>query len=158
MAMNGYSFRCLLQFNWLWSLCLQEECANFIRLVEPWNRTQLYVCGTGAYNPVCTFVNRGRKPQVRIKVLRNAQAWTVISTYINSANINSFLHLHHVWHSLTSPFFFLLPKFLLSIHLTLGSLYDFPPSLSLLEVPCLHVWQSSQHSFTSTQLSSPVSC
>uniref|UniRef100_A0A671X8U7 Semaphorin 3F n=1 Tax=Sparus aurata TaxID=8175 RepID=A0A671X8U7_SPAAU len=42
-----------------------EECANFIRLIEPWNRTQLYVCGTGAYNPVCTFVNRGRKPQVR---------------------------------------------------------------------------------------------
>uniref|UniRef100_A0A8D3D7S1 Sema domain, immunoglobulin domain (Ig), short basic domain, secreted, (semaphorin) 3Fb n=1 Tax=Scophthalmus maximus TaxID=52904 RepID=A0A8D3D7S1_SCOMX len=43
-----------------------EECANFIRLVEPWNRTQLYVCGTGAYNPVCTFVNRGRKPQEEI--------------------------------------------------------------------------------------------
>uniref|UniRef100_A0A3Q2Y5H0 Semaphorin 3F n=1 Tax=Hippocampus comes TaxID=109280 RepID=A0A3Q2Y5H0_HIPCM len=40
-----------------------EECANFIRLIEPWNRTQLYVCGTGAYNPVCTFVNRGRKSQ-----------------------------------------------------------------------------------------------
>uniref|UniRef100_A0A8C6L5U8 Semaphorin 3F n=1 Tax=Nothobranchius furzeri TaxID=105023 RepID=A0A8C6L5U8_NOTFU len=37
-----------------------EECANFIRLVEPWNRTHLYICGTGAYNPVCTFVNRGR--------------------------------------------------------------------------------------------------
>uniref|UniRef100_A0A3Q3WPM0 Uncharacterized protein n=1 Tax=Mola mola TaxID=94237 RepID=A0A3Q3WPM0_MOLML len=50
-----------------------EECANFIRLIEPWNRTQLYVCGTGAYNPVCTFVNRGRKPQVRIKGSRNAQ-------------------------------------------------------------------------------------
>uniref|UniRef100_A0A8C2ZC69 Semaphorin 3F n=1 Tax=Cyclopterus lumpus TaxID=8103 RepID=A0A8C2ZC69_CYCLU len=46
-----------------------EECANFIRLVEPWNRTQLYICGTGAYNPVCTFVNRGRKPQVRFKDL-----------------------------------------------------------------------------------------
>uniref|UniRef100_A0A3Q3JCQ4 Sema domain, immunoglobulin domain (Ig), short basic domain, secreted, (semaphorin) 3Fb n=1 Tax=Monopterus albus TaxID=43700 RepID=A0A3Q3JCQ4_MONAL len=43
-----------------------EECANFIRLIEPWNRTQLYVCGTGAYNPVCTFVNRGRKPQEEI--------------------------------------------------------------------------------------------
>uniref|UniRef100_A0A673AJ44 Sema domain, immunoglobulin domain (Ig), short basic domain, secreted, (semaphorin) 3Fb n=1 Tax=Sphaeramia orbicularis TaxID=375764 RepID=A0A673AJ44_9TELE len=41
-----------------------DECANFIRLIEPWNRTQLYVCGTGAYNPVCTFVNRGRKPQI----------------------------------------------------------------------------------------------
>ncbi|KAA8593495.1 hypothetical protein FQN60_009611 [Etheostoma spectabile] len=50
-----------------------EECANFIRLVEPWNRTQLYVCGTGAYNPVCTFVNRGRKPQTSM-YLQMAQA------------------------------------------------------------------------------------
>uniref|UniRef100_A0A8C5F412 Sema domain, immunoglobulin domain (Ig), short basic domain, secreted, (semaphorin) 3Fb n=1 Tax=Gadus morhua TaxID=8049 RepID=A0A8C5F412_GADMO len=39
------------------------NCGNFIRLIEPWNRTHLYVCGTGAYNPVCTYVNRGRKPQ-----------------------------------------------------------------------------------------------
>uniref|UniRef100_A0AAR2KZJ7 Semaphorin-3C n=1 Tax=Pygocentrus nattereri TaxID=42514 RepID=A0AAR2KZJ7_PYGNA len=38
------------------------ECGNFIRLIEPWNRTHLYVCGTGAYNPVCTYINRGRKP------------------------------------------------------------------------------------------------
>ncbi|XP_023659911.1 semaphorin-3F-like [Paramormyrops kingsleyae] len=39
------------------------ECGNFIRLIEPWNRTHLYVCGTGAYNPVCTYVSRGHKPQ-----------------------------------------------------------------------------------------------
>uniref|UniRef100_A0A8D2LAP5 Semaphorin 3F n=1 Tax=Varanus komodoensis TaxID=61221 RepID=A0A8D2LAP5_VARKO len=39
------------------------ECGNFIRLIQPWNRTHLYVCGTGAYNPICTFVNRGRKAQ-----------------------------------------------------------------------------------------------
>ncbi|XP_063767071.1 semaphorin-3F-like isoform X1 [Eleginops maclovinus] len=50
-----------------------DECANFIRLVEPWNRTMLYVCGTGAYNPVCTFVNRGRKPQTSM-YLQMAQA------------------------------------------------------------------------------------
>uniref|UniRef100_A0A1A7Z4P9 Semaphorin 3fb n=2 Tax=Iconisemion striatum TaxID=60296 RepID=A0A1A7Z4P9_9TELE len=50
-----------------------EECANFIRLVEPWNRTHLYICGTGAYNPVCTFVNRGRKPQTSM-YLQMAQA------------------------------------------------------------------------------------
>uniref|UniRef100_A0A3P8WA94 Semaphorin 3F n=1 Tax=Cynoglossus semilaevis TaxID=244447 RepID=A0A3P8WA94_CYNSE len=43
-----------------------EECANFIRLIEPWNRTQLYICGTGAYNPVCTFVNRGHKSQASL--------------------------------------------------------------------------------------------
>ncbi|XP_041743731.1 semaphorin-3F-like isoform X1 [Coregonus clupeaformis] len=39
------------------------ECGNFIRLIEPWNRTHLYVCGTGAYNPICTYVNRGHKAQ-----------------------------------------------------------------------------------------------
>lgn len=42
----------------------QGECGNFIRLIEPWNRTHLYVCGTGAYNPVCTYVSRRHKPQV----------------------------------------------------------------------------------------------
>uniref|UniRef100_A0A672JEV8 Sema domain, immunoglobulin domain (Ig), short basic domain, secreted, (semaphorin) 3Ga n=1 Tax=Salarias fasciatus TaxID=181472 RepID=A0A672JEV8_SALFA len=26
---------------------------------EPWNRTHLYTCGTGAYQPICTFINRG---------------------------------------------------------------------------------------------------
>ncbi|CAJ1050601.1 sema domain%2C immunoglobulin domain (Ig), short basic domain, secreted, (semaphorin) 3Fa isoform X2 [Xyrichtys novacula] len=39
------------------------ECGNFIRLIEPWNRTHLYVCGTGAYNPICTYVDRGRRSQ-----------------------------------------------------------------------------------------------
>lgn len=64
-----------LGFSWpfvLW--CLQDECANFIRLIEPWNRTQLYICGTGAYNPVCTFVNRGRKPQVSVNDLLPSSA------------------------------------------------------------------------------------
>uniref|UniRef100_A0A3Q4MK60 Sema domain, immunoglobulin domain (Ig), short basic domain, secreted, (semaphorin) 3Ga n=1 Tax=Neolamprologus brichardi TaxID=32507 RepID=A0A3Q4MK60_NEOBR len=45
------------------SICLtllcQGECANFVRLIEPWNRTHLYTCGTGAYQPICTFINRG---------------------------------------------------------------------------------------------------
>lgn len=40
------------------------ECGNFVRLIQPWNRTHLYVCGTGAYNPMCTYVNRGRRAQV----------------------------------------------------------------------------------------------
>uniref|UniRef100_A0A8C2KYJ5 Sema domain, immunoglobulin domain (Ig), short basic domain, secreted, (semaphorin) 3Ga n=1 Tax=Cyprinus carpio TaxID=7962 RepID=A0A8C2KYJ5_CYPCA len=38
---------------------LTGECANFVRLIEPWNRTHLYTCGTGAYKPICTFINRG---------------------------------------------------------------------------------------------------
>ncbi|XP_062891505.1 semaphorin-3F-like isoform X2 [Mobula hypostoma] len=36
-----------------------NECSNFVRLIEPWNRTHLYVCGTGAFHPVCSFVYRG---------------------------------------------------------------------------------------------------
>ncbi|XP_062397771.1 sema domain, immunoglobulin domain (Ig), short basic domain, secreted, (semaphorin) 3Ga [Sardina pilchardus] len=37
----------------------QGECANFVRLIEPWNRTHLYTCGTGAYRPICTYIHRG---------------------------------------------------------------------------------------------------
>lgn len=51
----------------------QGECGNFIRLIEPWNRTHLYVCGTGAYNPVCTYVDRGRRSQVTKDA--TAQPW-----------------------------------------------------------------------------------
>uniref|UniRef100_A0AAY4C4D6 Semaphorin-3C n=1 Tax=Denticeps clupeoides TaxID=299321 RepID=A0AAY4C4D6_9TELE len=43
---------------------INGECGNYIRLIEPWNRTHLYVCGTGAYNPICTYVDRGRRSQV----------------------------------------------------------------------------------------------
>lgn len=46
------------------SIWPQGECGNFVRLIQPWNRTHLYVCGTGAYNPMCTYVNRGRRAQV----------------------------------------------------------------------------------------------
>ncbi|KAK5895285.1 hypothetical protein CesoFtcFv8_011890 [Champsocephalus esox] len=41
----------------------QGECANFVRMIEPWNRTHLYTCGTGAYQPICTFINRGWKAE-----------------------------------------------------------------------------------------------
>uniref|UniRef100_A0A8C6V9X1 Sema domain, immunoglobulin domain (Ig), short basic domain, secreted, (semaphorin) 3Ga n=1 Tax=Neogobius melanostomus TaxID=47308 RepID=A0A8C6V9X1_9GOBI len=53
----------------------QGECANFVRLIEPWNRTHLYTCGTGAYQPICTFINRGWRngqnkiTQIRVNVL-----------------------------------------------------------------------------------------
>uniref|UniRef100_A0AAQ4QLA3 Semaphorin-3C n=1 Tax=Gasterosteus aculeatus aculeatus TaxID=481459 RepID=A0AAQ4QLA3_GASAC len=39
-------------------------CGNFIRVVEPYNRTHLFMCGSGAYSPVCVYVNRGRRPEV----------------------------------------------------------------------------------------------
>lgn len=49
-------------------LSLQGECANFVRLIEPWNRTHLYTCGTGAYQPICTFINRGWRAEVSMEM------------------------------------------------------------------------------------------
>lgn len=44
----------------------QHGCGNFIRVVQPYNRTHLFMCGSGAYSPVCVYVNRGRRPEVGI--------------------------------------------------------------------------------------------
>ncbi|KAJ8015903.1 hypothetical protein DPEC_G00001520 [Dallia pectoralis] len=35
---------------------LELECANFLRVLQPFNQTHLYVCGTGAFNPRCAFI------------------------------------------------------------------------------------------------------
>uniref|UniRef100_A0A3P8Z190 Sema domain, immunoglobulin domain (Ig), short basic domain, secreted, (semaphorin) 3Ga n=1 Tax=Esox lucius TaxID=8010 RepID=A0A3P8Z190_ESOLU len=55
----------------------QGECANFVRMIEPWNRTHLYTCGTGAYQPICTFINRGWKAEVRCFIAPKAFACPV---------------------------------------------------------------------------------
>uniref|UniRef100_A0A2K6TYB7 Semaphorin 3G n=1 Tax=Saimiri boliviensis boliviensis TaxID=39432 RepID=A0A2K6TYB7_SAIBB len=35
------------------------ECANFVRVLQPHNRTHLLACGTGAFQPVCTLISVG---------------------------------------------------------------------------------------------------
>ncbi|XP_075998492.1 semaphorin-3D isoform X2 [Genypterus blacodes] len=32
------------------------ECANFVRVLHNYNRTHVYACGTGAFNPSCAFI------------------------------------------------------------------------------------------------------
>ncbi|XP_051759725.1 sema domain, immunoglobulin domain (Ig), short basic domain, secreted, (semaphorin) 3bl [Ctenopharyngodon idella] len=39
----------------------ETECANFVRLLQPFNRTHLLACGTGAFQPVCAYVNVGHR-------------------------------------------------------------------------------------------------
>ncbi|XP_061112902.1 sema domain, immunoglobulin domain (Ig), short basic domain, secreted, (semaphorin) 3bl [Conger conger] len=39
----------------------QSECANYVRLVQPYNRTHLLACGTGAFQPLCAFINVGHR-------------------------------------------------------------------------------------------------
>ncbi|NXK58921.1 SEM3C protein, partial [Sylvietta virens] len=41
-------------------------CGNFVRVIQPYNRTHLYVCGSGAFSPVCVYVNRGRRAEEQI--------------------------------------------------------------------------------------------
>lgn len=51
-------------------LCLlQHGCGNFVRVVQSFNRTHLYVCGSGAFSPVCVYVNRGRRSEVTLVIL-----------------------------------------------------------------------------------------
>lgn len=37
------------------------ECANFVRVLQPHNRTHLLACGTGAFQPICTFITVGHR-------------------------------------------------------------------------------------------------
>ncbi|MBN3276162.1 SEM3D protein, partial [Polyodon spathula] len=38
---------------------IQTECANFIRILHGYNKTHVYACGTGAFHPVCGFIETG---------------------------------------------------------------------------------------------------
>ncbi|XP_067854539.1 semaphorin-3B [Heptranchias perlo] len=40
---------------------LHAECANFVKVLHPFNRTHLYACGTGAFHPACAYVEVGNK-------------------------------------------------------------------------------------------------
>ncbi|XP_019654957.1 semaphorin-3G isoform X2 [Ailuropoda melanoleuca] len=37
------------------------ECANFVRVLRPYNRTHLLACGTGAFQPTCALITVGHR-------------------------------------------------------------------------------------------------
>ncbi|KAJ8359000.1 hypothetical protein SKAU_G00155250 [Synaphobranchus kaupii] len=41
----------------------ETECANFVRVLQPFNKTHVYVCGTGAYHPLCTYIDLGQNAE-----------------------------------------------------------------------------------------------
>ncbi|TSM44138.1 Semaphorin-3D [Bagarius yarrelli] len=48
---------------------LLTDCANFVRLLQPYNKTHVYACGTGAYHPMCTYIELGhnaKEPVLRL--------------------------------------------------------------------------------------------
>uniref|UniRef100_A0A8C1ZZ53 Si:dkey-49n23.1 n=1 Tax=Cyprinus carpio TaxID=7962 RepID=A0A8C1ZZ53_CYPCA len=49
--------------------CKYMDCANYVRLLQPFNKTHVYVCGTGAFHPQCTYIDLGHnleKPSFRL--------------------------------------------------------------------------------------------
>lgn len=44
----------------------QTDCANFVRLLQPFNKTHVYACGTGAFHPQCTYVHVSFNAQVNL--------------------------------------------------------------------------------------------
>ncbi|CAJ1051155.1 semaphorin-3D [Xyrichtys novacula] len=41
----------------------ETECANFVRLLQPYNKTRIYACGTGAFHPQCTYLDLGHNTE-----------------------------------------------------------------------------------------------
>uniref|UniRef100_A0A672S4Q4 Si:dkey-49n23.1 n=1 Tax=Sinocyclocheilus grahami TaxID=75366 RepID=A0A672S4Q4_SINGR len=44
---------------------LSMDCANYVRLLQPFNKTHVYVCGTGAFHPQCTYIDLGHNLEVK---------------------------------------------------------------------------------------------
>ncbi|XP_029010343.1 semaphorin-3E isoform X2 [Betta splendens] len=47
----------------------KPECANYIKVLQQHNQTHLLACGTGAFNPVCSFVRVGHTGQDKLFTL-----------------------------------------------------------------------------------------
>uniref|UniRef100_A0A8C0FC36 Semaphorin 3D n=1 Tax=Bubo bubo TaxID=30461 RepID=A0A8C0FC36_BUBBB len=54
---------------------VETECANFIRLLQPFNRTHVFACGTGSYQPVCAFIQLGARGKVRDTLTSHVPIW-----------------------------------------------------------------------------------
>ncbi|KAJ3602664.1 hypothetical protein NHX12_030413 [Muraenolepis orangiensis] len=48
---------------------LEMDCANFVRVLQPFNKTHVYVCGTGAYHPQCSYINLGANSEQPVFLL-----------------------------------------------------------------------------------------
>uniref|UniRef100_A0A673GSV3 Semaphorin-3ab-like n=1 Tax=Sinocyclocheilus rhinocerous TaxID=307959 RepID=A0A673GSV3_9TELE len=57
LFLNSHQLKCM------WG---GKECSNFIKVLQPFNQTHLYVCGTGAFHPVCAYVEVGKRPEDNI--------------------------------------------------------------------------------------------
>lgn len=67
----------------------QKECNNFIRVLQPYNQTHLYICGTGAFHPICGFLEMGKRAEVMPEGGIHVVSVRLISLYICKSNFFS---------------------------------------------------------------------
>ncbi|XP_066540694.1 semaphorin-3ab [Hoplias malabaricus] len=60
---------------------VQKECSNFIKVLQPFNHTHVYACGTGAFHPVCSYVEVGKRPEDNIFRLESFESGRGKSPY-----------------------------------------------------------------------------
>ncbi|XP_034021807.1 semaphorin-3D [Thalassophryne amazonica] len=48
---------------------LEADCANFVRLLQPFNKTHIYACGTGAFHPQCNYLHLGHSKEALLFML-----------------------------------------------------------------------------------------
>lgn len=68
-----------------------KECANFIKVLEAYNQTHLYACGTGAFHPICTYIEVGHHPEV--KLTHKKRFWFLAPSGLNSSLLIPSAHL-----------------------------------------------------------------
>ncbi|XP_072136400.1 semaphorin-3G-like isoform X2 [Mobula birostris] len=49
-----------------------SDCANFVRVLHPYNRSHLLACGTGAFEPLCALVYVGHRGERAFRMERNS--------------------------------------------------------------------------------------
>lgn len=52
---------------------IETECANFVRLLQPYNKTHIYACGTGAYHPKCNYLHLGHNSEQPLFMLSHSE-------------------------------------------------------------------------------------
>uniref|UniRef100_A0A8C3B602 Semaphorin 3E n=1 Tax=Cairina moschata TaxID=8855 RepID=A0A8C3B602_CAIMO len=61
-----------------------DECANYVRVLHRYNRTHLLACGTGAFDPLCTFIRVGHPsefPSFAMKLVSTALSYLFVCLF-----------------------------------------------------------------------------
>lgn len=67
-------------------------------MLKAYNQTHLYACGTGAFHPVCTYVEIGHHPEVKLAFKKRCLSMT--PSYSNASLLISSVHLASSCYSL----------------------------------------------------------